>query len=329
MPERNGDIARAFDEIADLLELQDANPFRVRAYRNAARTVGGLGIDLAAAVRRGRPLPKMRGIGDDLAAKIADIARTGSTALLARLRKQFPPGIGAVLQVPGLGPKRAHALYRELGVASLEQLLGAARAGKIRALPGFGARSEAALREAAEARLPKSRRYTLAEAEPQAKALLAALRRAPGVASVEAAGSLRRRRETVGDIDLLAVAADPGPVMERFARYPEVREVLSRGSTRSSVVLRSGIQVDLRVVPAASRGAALVYFTGSKPHNIALRRIAQAKGLKLNEYGVYRGRRRIAGETEESVYASLGLAWIPPQRREEDGELEAARAGGR
>ena len=325
MPVHNVEIARAFEEIADLLELQNANPFRVRAYRNAALTVGNRAFDLAAAVRRGRALPKMPGIGADLAAKIADLARTGTTPLLERLRAKAPPGITALLRLPGLGPRRAQVLVRELGVDSVAALERAAATGAIRALPGFGEKSEAALLEAAREQLPKQRRFPREIAAPQAEALLQALRAARGVRAAVAAGSLRRGRDTVGDIDLLACAEDSGDAMQRFVRHPGVQRVLAEGGTKASVLLRSGIQADLRVVPPGSYGAALVYFTGSKAHNIALRRLAQARGLKINEYGVYRGSRRVAGDTEESVYAALGLAPVPPALREEGGKLAPAR----
>ncbi len=325
MPVHNVEVARAFEEIADLLELQGANPFRVRAYRNAALTVGNRALDLAAAVRSGRALPKMPGIGADLAGKIADIARTGTTALLERLRAKAPPGMTALLHVPGLGPRRAQALSRELGIDSVEALERAAASGAIRGLPGFGEKSEAALLEAAREQLPKQRRFPRELAAAQAEKLLEALRAAPGVRAALAAGSLRRGRDTVGDIDLLACAQDSGEAMRRFVRHAEVQRVLAEGETKASVLLRSGIQADLRVVPPESYGAALVYFTGSKAHNIALRRLAQARGLKINEYGVYRGARRVAGETEESVYAALGLAPVPPAQREEGLALAPAR----
>jgi DNA polymerase (family 10) len=327
MPVHNADIARAFEEIADLLEIQQANPFRVRAYRNAALTVGNLSLDLAAAVRQGRALPKLPGIGADLAGKIAEIARTGSAALLERLHKELPPAITELLQIPGLGPRRVRALYQDLGITSVARLQRAARDGAIRALPGFGEKTELAILQAAEARLSKARRFKLVVAAQYADALVDDLRRAAGVKAVTVAGSLRRMRETVGDIDILAAAADSSGVMRRFVGYSEVKEVISQGPTRASVLLESGLQADLRVVPEESYGAALHYFTGSKAHNIAIRKLAQARGLKVNEYGVYKGRQRIAGETEESVYAAVGLPYIPPELREDRGEIEAARRG--
>ncbi len=316
-----------FEEIADLLEIQGANPFRVRAYRNAARTVEGLGRDLAALVRAGEDLTELPAIGEDLAAKIKEAVETGRIAFLARLHKELPPAITELLKIPGLGPKRVKALYQDLGVQSLEQLARAARDGRIRQLPGFGAKTEEKILQAVEAHLSSARRFKLAVAAQYAAPLVEHLRKAPGVGQVVVAGSFRRMRETVGDLDILVTTLHPEEVVRRFADYEEVKEVLSKGGTRASVVLRCGLQVDLRVVAEESYGAALHYFTGSKAHNIAVRRLAQERGLKVNEYGVYRGEERIAGRTEEEVYATVDLPYIPPELREDQGEIEAARAG--
>lgn len=327
MPIHNADIAAIFEEIADLLEIQGANPFRVRAYRNAARTVGEFGRDLAALLARGQALPKIPGIGEDLARKIHEIASTGKSSFLERLHKELPETITELLHIPGLGPKKVKALYDQLRVDSLADLRAAAEAGRIRALPGFGEKTERHILEALAVRTDTARRFKRPVAAQYAEALAAALRAVPGVTRLEIAGSYRRCRETVGDIDLLVTAQDSAPVMARVIGYDEVAEVLSQGDTRASVVLRCGLQVDLRVVPEASYGAALAYFTGSKAHNIVLRKRAQARGLKLNEYGVFRGETPIAGATEESVYAALGLPWIPPELREDRGEVEWAERG--
>jgi DNA polymerase (family 10) len=324
MPIHNADIAAIFEEIADLLEIQGANPFRVRAYRNAARTVGEFGRDLTAMVAKGQALPKIPGVGEDLTRKIHEIASTGKSSFLERLHKELPETITELLHIPGLGPKKVKALYDQLRVDSLEDLRAAAEAGRIRALPGFGEKTERHILEALAVRADTARRFKRPVAAQYAEALAAALRSVPGVSRLEIAGSYRRCRETVGDIDLLVTASDSGPVMARFIGYDEVAEVLSQGSTRASVVLKCGLQVDLRVVPEASYGAALAYFTGAKAHNIALRKRAQARGLKLNEYGVFRGDTLIAGDTEASVYAALGLPWIPPELREDRGEVEWA-----
>jgi len=327
MPVHNADIAGVFDEIADLLEIQEANPFRVRAYRNAARTVENLSLELAGAVGSGQRLPKLPGIGADLAAKIEEIVRTGTCGLLVRLRKELPAGVTELLRVPGLGPKRVKALYRDLAVKTLPQLLRAAEQGRVRELQGFGPARETQIADAVKRQLSKARRFKLAVATQYARPFADYLRGVRGVDRVEVAGSYRRMRDTVGDLDILVTAKAAEAVMTRFAAYPEVAETLAKGETRASVLLRSGLQVDLRVVDPDCFGAALHYFTGSKAHNVAVRRMAQRKGLKISEYGVFRGSRRIAGETEESVYAAVGLPWIAPELREDRGELEAAARG--
>jgi len=327
MPVHNADIAAIFDEIADLLEIQGANPFRVRAYRNAARTVGEFGRDLATLIRKNQDLPKIPGIGEDLDRKIHEIASTGECGFLERLHKDLPAAITQLLHIPGLGPKKVKALYDQLQVDSVEDLRAAAEAGRIRGLAGFGEKTEQHILDALAAHADESRRFRRPVAAQYAEALARHLRRAKGVGQVEIAGSYRRCRETVGDIDILATAADSAPVMARFTGYDEVTEVLSQGETRASVLLKCGLQVDLRVVPEATYGAALTYFTGSKAHNIALRRRAQDRRLKLNEYGVFRGDEAVAGETEAAVYAALGLPWIPPELREDRGEVEWAERG--
>ena len=322
----NATVEAIFDEIADLLDIQGANPFRVRAYRNAARSIGDLGVDVSTFVEAGKPLTDIPGIGEDLAKKIQEILATGHCEYLERLHAEMPTGITDLLKIAGLGPKRVGMLWRELGVHTLEELLRAGTEGRIQHLRGFGDKTEEKIVEAARARLSRTRRFPLAIAAPYAEGLVASLRKVKGVDQVTVAGSFRRRRETVGDLDIVVSAASADAVMERLVTDQQVQEVLARGPTRSSVLLKNGLQVDLRVVPHESYGAALVYFTGSKAHNIAIRRIAQAKGLKLNEYGVFKGDKRIAGVTEESVYAALGLAWIAPEQREDSGEIEIAAA---
>jgi DNA polymerase (family 10) len=326
MPIHNADIAATFEEIADRLEIQGANPFRIRAYRNAARTLGELPQERAL-LEKGEDLTRLPGIGDDLAAKVREIVETGHCSLLDRLRRELPPAVTELLHIPGLGPKRVKVLYHELEVQTVEQLYRAARDGRIRALPGFGEKTELNILQTVEAHASQTRRFKLAVAAQYADALTAFLQTVPGVGQATLAGSFRRMRETVGDLDILVTAAAGSPVMQRFTAYDEVADVLSAGPTRASVMLKSGLQVDLRVVEAKSYGAALCYFTGSKAHNIAIRRIAQQRGLKVNEYGVFRGTERIAGEDEASVYRSVGLPFIPPELREDRGEIEAAHGG--
>lgn len=275
MPVHNADLAAVFEEIADRLEIQGANPFRIRAYRNAARTLGELPQEARALLEKGEDLTRLPGIGDDLAAKVREIADTGRCSLLERLRRELPPAVTELLQIPGLGPKRVKALYHDLEVQTIEQLYRAARDGRIRALPGFGEKTELNILQAVEAHVSQARRFKLAVAAQYAQSLTAFLQAVPGVAQVTVAGSFRRMRETVGDLDILVTAAADSPVMSHFTTYDEVADVLSAGSTRASVVLKSGLQVDLRVVAQQAYGAALHYFTGSKAHNIAIRRLAR------------------------------------------------------
>lgn len=323
----NAGIAQCFEDIADLLEIQGENPFRIRAYRTAARTVQGLPGEAAALLARGKDLSDFPGIGEDLAGKIADLATTGTTELLDDLRKRFPPGLIDLLRVPGLGPKRVALLHRKLRVDDLAGLKAAVAAGKIDKLAGFGPKLVDALKAAVAPAAASARRFTLAEAAAEAEPLAAYLRKVPGVERVEIAGSFRRGRETVGDIDILAVAPKGGAAIARFAGYERAEAVLAEGETRAAIRLKSGLQVDLRVVAREEFGAALYYFTGSKAHNIAVRGIAVKKKLKINEYGVFRGAKRIAGETEESVFAAVDLPYIPPELREDRGEIDAAREG--
>ncbi|MDP3663684.1 MAG: DNA polymerase/3'-5' exonuclease PolX [Nitrosomonas sp.] len=329
MPKHNADIAAVFEEIADLLEIQGANPFRIRAYRNAARVVGELSQEISRLLEKGEDLTELPGIGDDLAGKIKEIAGSGHCSLLDRLHTELPPAITELLKIPGLGPKRVKALYHDLDVQTLEQLYRAARDGKIRDLPGFGEKTENNILQAIEVHANQTQRFKLAIAAQYAEALEKFLAATPSVLKVTVAGSYRRMRETVGDLDILATAstAAASQVVQHFTNYDEVAEILSAGPTRASVILKCGLQVDLRVVKAESYGAALHYFTGSKSHNIAIRRMAQKSGLKINEYGVFRDKTRIAGETEASVYAAVGLSYIPPELRENRGEIAMARAG--
>lgn len=328
MPVHNADIARVFDEIADLLELEQANAFRVRAYRRAARMLGELKRSARTMVERGEALDELPGIGNDLAAKIAEIVRTGRCALLDQLRGEVPPTLADLMKLPHLGPQRVRSLHDALGVESVEQLHAAAEAGRVHTVRGFGPRLEHDLLEATKARAADARRIRLPAADEIAATLLGQLRALPQVERAEAAGSLRRRRDSIGDLDLVVQSTAGAAVIQAFVRFEDVHETVSAGDTRASVVLASGLQVDLRVVGAQSFGAAWLYFTGSKAHNIALRRLAQQRGLKLNEYGLYRGDAPIAGRDEASVYAALGLPLIPPELREDRGELDAARGGG-
>ena len=323
----NIDIANIFDEIADFLEIEGENPFRIRAYRNAAGTVRGLGAELKDMVADNADLTELAGIGKELAAKIREILETGTAKALTKLHARIPKTVIDILRLPNLGPKRVRVLYHDLKIETLQQLSQAAGEGHIRALDGFGEKIENAILEAIEAQAQKEKRFKVAEAKPYVDSLIEYLQKVPGVKDVVAAGSYRRSRETVGDLDILVTARKGSPVMDRFVEYDEIQKVLSRGVTRSSVVLCCGLQVDVRRVEQASFGAALQYFTGSKSHNIAIRRLGQQRGFKINEYGVFRFEKRVAGKTEASVYRMVDLAYIAPELRENQGEIEAARDG--
>jgi DNA polymerase (family 10) len=327
MPVHNADIADIFRRLADLLEIEGANPFRVRAYRNAAQTVEDLPGNAAEMVNTGEDLTELPGIGKDLAGKIKEIVETGRLKTLEEVEGRTPSTLAALTTIPGLGPKRVHALHEVLGITTIEELARAAQAHKIRDLPRFSAKIEAKILEELAKHAQIERRFKLATAEDFAETLCAYLRQAPGIGHVVAAGSYRRRKDTVGDLDILVTSSDAPAAISHFTSYDEIGEILSQGTTRSTVILKAGIQVDLRVVAEESYGAALHYFTGSKSHNIAVRRLGQIKGLKINEYGIFRGDRRIGGRTEEEVFAAVGLPFIEPELREDRGEIEAAEKG--
>ena len=325
MSVRNAEIAEILDRMADLLEIQGANPFRVRAYRNASVTVAGLGRSLADMLAVSEDLSKLPDIGKDLAGKIREIVNTGRLAALEDLEKDVPAGLVELTRLPGLGPKRVKSLHESLGIHDLEGLERAARKHRIRELPGFGAKTEQRIVEALARHEQNEGRHKLADVEGIADAYVEYLEAVAGVNRVVVAGSYRRRQETVGDLDILVTCKKGTPVMKAFVEYEAVDAVSSRGTTRSTVVLRSGLQVDLRVVPEISYGAALYYFTGSKAHNVAVRTIAVKKKLKINEYGVFKGKQRVAGRTEEELFKTVGLRYIEPELRENRGEIEAAQ----
>lgn len=320
----NTDIADIFEQIADFLEIQGENPFRVRAYRNAAHSVSGLGTELKEMVAAGEDLTRLPGIGKELAAKIHETLETGTAKALIKLQQRVPKTVIEILKLPNLGPKRVRILFRELKIKSLPQLAKAARKGHIRALEGFGQKTERAILDAIDTRMQKEKRFKIATVKPTVDSLIEYLKKVPGVNTVAVAGSYRRCRETVGDLDILVTARQKSPVMRRFLEYDAIDRVLASGTTRASVILRSGLQVDVRLVQPASFGAALQYFTGSQDHNIAIRRLGQQRGLKINEYGVYRFEKQMAGRTEASVYETLDLRLIPPELRENRGEIKAA-----
>ncbi len=328
----NARIAEALDLVADLLEFQNANPFRVRAYRNGARTVRDYPEQMQSIVGdANRKLTDLDGVGKDLADKIATLVATGTFPMLEELQSQVPQSVLTLLRIPGMGPKKAATLYKELNITTLDELRAACEAHQVRALKGFAAKTEEMILAGMALAQTADERMTWAEADRHAQSIKAWLEKCGGVEALEIAGSYRRGRDTIGDLDFLVVASDVEKVMDCFAALPEAAAVIGRGPTKISLRTEGGLQVDMRVVPAESYGAALVYFTGSKDHNIVLRGLAKDRGLKINEYGVFRladgAETPIAGRTEQEVYASLDLAWIPPELREARREFDWARTG--
>jgi len=324
----NREVAEILRHIAFLLDMEGVE-FKPRAYEKAAHAVEALEEPIHEIYARGgvKALEAISGVGKSIAQKIEELLRTGRMEYYEELRRKYPIDLSSLMGIEGVGPKTIRALYEALGITNLEELEHAARQGRIRQLPRFGEKTEAAILRGIEFLRRHTGRFLLGDILPLMEEICARLAALDEVERIEIAGSLRRRKETVGDADLLAISPRPAPVMEAFVSLPEVAHVYEKGETRSRVKLRNGLDVDLRVVPRESFGAALQYFTGSKEHNIALRRIAEKMGLKLNEYGLFRGERRIAGRTEEEIYEALGLSYIPPELREDRGEIEAAREG--
>ena len=325
---RNPEIARLFNEIADFLEVKDENPFRIRAYRRAAQAVEGLSEDIVAIADR-RALLDVPGIGKDLAGKIQEYLSSGKVEYLEDLRKEIPAGVIEMMGIHGVGPKTARHLYEQAGVKSVEKLEELAKANKLAGLPGIKAKTEENILKGIAVWHSGRERMPLGTALLLAETILERLRGLKEVDQIEAAGSLRRMKETVKDIDILITSNKPARVMDVFIGLPNVAEVVAHGETKSSVRLRESIAVDLRVVEPDCFGAALLYFTGSKQHNIRVRELAQRKGLKVSEYGVFNEKtnRRVAGKTEAEVYRAVGLPFIPPELREDGGEIEAALEG--
>ncbi len=319
MPVQNAEVAAMFDQAAELLEIEGENQFRVRAYRRAARVIEGLPQSIKSMLSTGRDLSELPGIGKDLAGKIAEIVEIGHFPLLDSLKRKLPGELGEIATLPGLGPKRVKLLHDKLKVSTLDDLRRVVKTGRLHGIRGFGPIIEKKLSDALEKPATK-KRFKLSVAEAEAEALVGFLRNG---GRVVVAGSYRRRRDTVGDLDIVVTTAD-GATVGKLTGYENVAQVLAHGPTRTTVVLRSGLQVDVRAVPERSYGAALLYFTGSQAHNIALRGLAVHRGWKLNEYGLFSGRRRIAGLTEEEIYRKLGLEFIPPELREDRGEIALA-----
>ncbi len=327
MPRANDTVEAALLEYADLLSILTKDPYRPRSYEKAARAVGGYPADLAGMDRK--EILKIPNVGGSIAEKIEEFLTGGTFAALEELRDQIPPGVREMTQVPGLGPKKAMILFQDQGIADVQQLREAVDAGRLAGIKGFGAKTEENIRRGI-ARLQQSGgRVVSSVAMDVAEYFLERLGERKDVRRIEYAGSLRRMAETIGDLDLLVASGKPAGVMEAFTSEGIVERVLAKGDTKSSVLSRTGLQIDLRVVPLEAWGAAMIYFTGSKPHNIRIREMAVRKGLKLNEYGLFDAKsgELIVARTEEEVYERLGLPWIPPTLREDRGEVQAALEG--
>jgi DNA polymerase (family 10) len=325
----NKGIADIFTEIADILDILGENPFRVRSYRNAARTIEDMSQNVEDMVKTGKNLEEIPGIGKSISEKIQEIVTTGRCHFLEELQAKIPKGLTELLKLEGLGPKKVKLLYGELAVDSVDRLEKAAQAGRLRDLAGMGLKTEEKILKSIEQYRSGIGRFKLSLGFIYAQALLEYLGAVPGVKRLDPAGSFRRRRETIGDLDILAICSKNCKVMDRFTEYGDVAEVISKGETKSSVRLKCGLQVDVRVLDEESYGAALHYFTGSKAHNIAIRDRAKERGLKVSEYGVFRAKdeKRLSGGKEEDVFKAAGLPFIPPELREDRGEIQAAEKG--
>ncbi len=324
MPVHNKDIIRVLETVADLLDIQNENQFRTRAYRQAAQTINSLPESVTEMIDKDEDLTRLSGIGEDLAGKIKTIAQTGSLPLLKELQEQIPPSLKDLLRIPGLGPRGVKVIYDELGVTDMQGLKKAAEQDFLRDLKGFGEKTQKTILEEIKKNNAHEDRMLFRDAQDISRTLLDYMKKLEGVKKVEAAGSLRRKKETVGDLDILLSCKKGTDAMGHLLDFEDVEKVVVQGKTKTSVVLRSGLQVDLRVVAHASYGSALLYFTGSKAHSIKLRKRGVKRELKINEYGVYKDKKKVAGKTEHQVYKKIGLSFIPPELREDRGEIEAA-----
>lgn len=325
---RNQEIAEVFYQIADLLEIKGELPFKVRAYRRAAQRIETLEKDIEEIYRQGK-LKSIPGIGESMARKIEELIETGKLRYLEDLKREIPEELIRLMDIPGLGPKKALVLYKKLGITTIDQLREACKQGRLRMLEGFGEITERNIMRGIEMMEESKGRALINVAYDDGYRIVEYLRQNKDVLKIEIAGSLRRMKETIGDIDILVSSLNPDSIMDMFVKYPYVKEVLVKGSKKTSVILKDGMQVDVRVVRPESFGAALQYFTGSKDHNIQIRNLAIKKGLKINEYGVFKKDtdEYIAGRTEEEVYRVIGLQYIEPELRENRGEIELAQQG--
>ncbi len=325
----NTEFAKIFWEIAEFLELKEENPFKIRAYRKAAQNIEALSENLESVYKKGGldALEAIPGIGERIAGKIEQIIKTGKLDLHQKLIKEFPKGFIEMVQTPGLGPKTAMLLYKKLKIDSVDKLEKAAKAGKLRGLPGMGAKKEENILKGLGLKKKVKGRFLLSEALSFVEPIVGTLKKLKEVDQILPSGSLRRFKETIGDIDILVTSKNPKKIMDTFTSLPQVDRVLAKGPTKSSVVLKNGLQADVRVMEPKTFGAAAHYFTGSKQHNIQIRTLGVKKGLKISEYGVFKGKKRIGGEEEIDVFKAVGLPFIPPELREGTGEIEAAQKG--
>jgi len=321
---KNKEMADLFNKMADILEFKGENPFKISAYRKAARILGDLTQDIEEIAKKGE-LKKIPGIGDGMAQKVEEYLKTGKVAKFEEIRRGVSDELIAMMEIPGMGPKTLSLIYKERGIKNLSELEKALENGSLIDLPGMGEKKAENIKRGIQLLKQSKGRMNLGMAFPVAKRIVEALREATGSKKIEWAGSLRRMKENIGDIDILATGPKHEKIIEAFTHLPEVRQVLASGETKASVIVEGGLQIDLRVVDEDSYGAALQYFTGSKAHNIHLRGIAKGKGIKINEYGVFKGEKKIGGREEEDVYKALGMVWIEPELREDRGEIEAAQ----
>jgi len=323
----NSEVARILSEIGEFLAMEGESPFRIKAYEKAAETIGSLQEELADVYQKGglRALEEIPGVGVSIAEKIEELLKTGHLKYYEKLKKKSPIDLSELSQIEGLGPKSIFKLYKKLGVANLKELEAAAKRGEIKKLEGFGEKSEENILKGIEFLKKSGGRFILGFTMPLIRGIEERLKQLRGVKKLVVGGSVRRRKETIGDVDILIVADKPKPIMDYFVSMPEAAHVYAHGETKSAIKLKNGLDVDLRVVHEESYGSALNYFTGSKDHNVALRQIAIDKGYKLNEYGLFKGKKQIAGRTEEELYKALGLRYIEPELREMRGEIEASR----
>jgi DNA polymerase (family 10) len=320
------DIAKIFYYISEILELQGENPFKIRAYIKAAQTLESYTKEVSE-IKDPEELKELPGIGEKIALKIKELLETGKLEMYEKLKKSEVAPLIELMQVPGLGPKHVKLIYDKLGVKTLDQLEKAAKAGKLRGIPGLGEKTEQNILKGIEQERRHKERFPLGVILPKAELIVSQLNQVRNVREVNLGGSIRRMKETIGDVDILISSTKAKIVSDAFVKLPEVKNILSEGATKSSVMTKDGFQMDLRVVSPQSYGAALHYFTGSKAHNIRIRSMGVDRGLKINEYGVFKGKKSIAGKTEEEIFKSVGLPFIPPEIREDWGEIEAAQKG--